>query len=182
MQFRDQFDENLIALAALMTNGVIIGKNSKRFDIPFIQYFIKKYSKDLYDIADTTARLGMSKYDKVGIVYHESHIQGIDMQEFYAPIYRVKKYLNETGKPDYYDSDEFTHETFNSILNAVDNKKRGKLEEYIEGIPGGKNMVDQIFAYVCPNAEGHFHSGMYDAAATYVVFLYYLAQKERLGL
>ena len=58
MKYADQFDDNLTALKAIMTNAIIVGKNSERFDIPFIKRWIQKMSKQQtdYDIgAITTA-------------------------------------------------------------------------------------------------------------------------------
>lgn len=46
-QYKDDFDANLVRLITLIHKGIIFGKNSNGFDIPFIRSFILKYGYGL---------------------------------------------------------------------------------------------------------------------------------------
>ena len=180
MQFEDQFEENLIALASLMTNAVIMGKNSRKFDIPFIKHFLDKYTGKSYDIGDITARLAMKNYDKSGIVYHESNITHIDIQDMYAPVYRVKKFLMDIGEiSSFYDS-SFTLARFNEINEGTDKRKRGHLTDYIDIMPDGRKMTQQLYDSLPKDIETKEHGALYDVCMTYVVYLDYILLKGRL--
>lgn len=181
MQYEDQFEENLIALASIMTNAVIMGKNSRKFDVPFIKHFIAKYKGNKYDIEDLTTRLAMKTYDGHGRVYHENNISHIDIQDLYAPVYRVKTCMKELGRIGEFYSEDFTAEKFNSIHDTYcDNRKRGKLTEYLDMMPNGYAMVDEIYNSLSKDISTGAHGGLYDAVMTYVIWLDYIILKGRL--
>lgn len=180
MQFEDQFEENLIALAALVTNGVIMGKNSKKFDIPFINHFISKYKGKDYDIGDITSRVAMKNYDKTGIVYHESNVQHIDIQELYSPVYRVKKYLQDVGEIDKFYDKSFTADEFNKINDYTDKRKRGQLIDYVRMMPNGLAYTESLYDSLPKERETKEHGALYDVCMTYVIWLDYILLKGRL--
>ncbi len=180
MQFEDQFEENLIALAALTTNAVIMGKNSKKFDIPFIKHFLEKYKGKMYDIGDITSRVAMKNYDKSGYIYHESNVTHIDIQDWYAPVYRVKKFLSEIGEIGTFYDKSFTLAKFNEIHEGTDKRKRGSLTDYIDSIPDGRKMTQQLYDTIPKERETVEHGALYDVCMTYVVYLDYILLKGRL--
>lgn len=180
MQFEDQFQENLIALAALMTNAVIMGKNSKRFDIPFIKHFLDKYTGNDYNIGDITARVAMKNYDKTGIVYHESNITSIDIQDLYAPVFRVKKFLKDIGEIGTFYDQNFSAARFREIEEGTDRRKRGQLHEYIDLMPDGRKITQQLYDSLPKERYTLEHGALYDVCMTYVIYLDYILLKGRL--
>ena len=44
---KDEFEGNIVRLYSLMSGGIVIGKNSDSFDIPFITSFLQKYASEL---------------------------------------------------------------------------------------------------------------------------------------
>lgn len=50
-QYEGDFGKNLAALYTLIRGAAIVGKNSGRFDVPFIREFISKHEPALYDSA-----------------------------------------------------------------------------------------------------------------------------------
>lgn len=181
MKYEDQFEENLIALASIMTNATVMGKNSRKFDVPFIWHFIKKYKGNSFDIGDITMRLAMKTYDGHGRVFHENNTNHIDIQEIYAPVYRVKTYLKEMGRIGEFYSPDFTANKFENIHDTYcDKRKRGKLTEYIEMMPNGYATVNEIYNSLPKDISTGAHGGLYDAVMTYVIWLDYIILKGRL--
>jgi len=76
----DEFDDNLIRMYALVQNSVVIGKNSDKFDIPFINVHFRKYANPVGPIT----------------------LMGtLDLEEFYTPKFRSyyrEKYGQDTKK------------------------------------------------------------------------------------
>ena len=109
-QFEDVFDENIAKLEALLSNRTIVGKNSNKFDLPYLKAFLKTWANDaqgfLDVIPDTT----------------------VDMQEVFAPIYR-EMYYRKTGieldgrkkgsLEDYVQVLDPTHSALNAVLEDV---------------------------------------------------------------
>lgn len=180
MQYESQFQENLVALAALMTNGIIMGKNSKKFDVPFIKHFLAKYTGKNYDIADITARMAMKPYDKKGIIYHESNVQNIDIQDLYAPVYRVKNFMITCGEIGRFYEKDFTAAEFDKIHEITDKRKRGHLTDYVNLMPNGYKLVKDIYDSLPKDIETGAHGALYDAVMTYVIWLDYIILKGRL--
>ena len=175
MKYADQFDDNLTALKAIMTNAIIVGKNSEKFDIPFIRRWIQKMSKQQtdYDIGAITTAVGVKAYDGKSIVYHESEIQSIDVQELYAPIYRVKTLLHSLGKLNEMYDGSMTASKFEMYHEQSDKRKRGKLEEYIQMMPNGQQYVDDIYKDLPKDRVTGAHGALYDCVMTYVALLDY---------
>lgn len=180
MQYEDQFDDNIRALAALMTNATILGKNSKKFDVPFIKHFISKYKGKAYDIEDITTRVAMKPYDGKGIVYHVSDVQNIDIQDLYAPVYRVKKFMTETGEIGQFYDKSFTAAKFNEIHEYTDKRKRGSLTDYIDSMPNGRKLTESLYEALPKERETTEHGALYDVCMTYVIYLDYILLKGRL--
>ena len=141
-QYEGDFFKNLCALNAMYQNGLFIGKNSNRFDLPFIKSFIEKYGKLSMDIQLVVNDIGMKGY-KGGVVIYENNVQSIDVQETYKTIWQEK--TNQT--------------------------RRGKLEEYIESIENGEELVHQIYDGLKKDRVTGYHGALYDAACTYLVWL-----------
>lgn len=75
-QYSGDFEKNLAAMMSLMSNTVVIGKNSKFFDVPFIQQFIRRWG------TSTTV----------------SVTSQLDVQELFTPIFK-QLYLKKYNKP-----------------------------------------------------------------------------------
>lgn len=172
--YEDQFNENLIALAALMTNAVILGKNSERFDIPFISRFIEKYRGHLYDIEKIVDYAEMKNYDKTGNVFHNNEVQSIDLQKEYAPIFRLKQYYAKLGKLQELCDGKVPRSEWSGL--HFDERKKGKLEEYVNLTPGAREMIDSVYAGLEKDRETREHGALYDVVMTYVMYLYYVKE------
>lgn len=93
-KYEQNFEKNLIALNSLMQNAVIIGKNSKAFDVPFIKAFIEKHAGNVLDIPRAVTLLGMKGYYGGFVVYNED-IVNVDLQIFFKERFHelyAKKY------------------------------------------------------------------------------------------
>lgn len=180
IQYRDQFEENLMALQALTTNATLITKNGTKFDIPFIKHFLDKYTNGKYDVASITTRLAMKTYDKSSYIYHDSSISNIDVQQLYSPVYRVKKYLQECGEAARFYDKNLTAVEFDDIEAHTDRRKKGKLTEYVDSIPNGREMTQIFYDTLSKDVETKEHGGLYDCVMTYVVWLDYIILKGRL--
>lgn len=73
--YKNEFDASLTKLYTLFRRGIIVGKNSTKFDIPFIQIFLKRYESGLSDV---------------------NCRDSIDLQTVFTPVYR-KWYEKMTG-------------------------------------------------------------------------------------
>lgn len=173
-QYEDQFNENLIALAALMTNATVLGKNSEKFDIPFINRFIEKYTGKAYDVERITDYAEMKNYDKTGNIFHENYVQSIDLQKIYAPIYRLKSYYAKLGKLDDLVNNKVPKSEWSGL--HFDERKRGKLYEYVDLTPGAREMIDSVYGSLEKDRSTKEHGALYDVVMTYVMYLYYMQE------
>jgi len=100
-KYENDFEKNLVALNALMQNAYIVGKNSKKFDIPFINAFLYKHAPEL-DIELLTMRLDMKAYNGGSVIYN-NNVRDLDIQSIYVDrfksLYR-DKYSVRIGNPD----------------------------------------------------------------------------------
>lgn len=149
-KYENDFEKNLIALSALMQCGCIIGKNSDKFDIPFIQAFIRKHGGPKFDFSNVIGLLGMKGYNG-GYVFYDNTLTSIDMQVIYRDRWRT-----------------LFNEKYGYFPMA---NKKGKLEEYIDVIPNGTEMVDEIYSTLNKERTTGAHGALYDATMTYIVFL-----------
>jgi hypothetical protein len=179
MQYEDQFEDNLIALASITCNATICGKNSKKFDIPFIKHFLKKYSGERYDILATTRSLCMKGYNN-GTVIHDNESTSLDIQELYAPVYRVKMRMRDTGSIGMFYENTFSRMDFDSIESTTDRRKRGKLTDYIALMPNGASITEDIYKGLPKERETSAHGALYDCVMTYVIWLDYIVLQGRL--
>lgn len=88
-QYEGDFNKNLIALNSLLQSTCIIGKNSDKFDIPFIKAFIEKHAPDSFDIENLTIQLGMKAYYS-GKVHYTNNTYPMDMQVLYKDKFHEK--------------------------------------------------------------------------------------------
>lgn len=93
--YEDKFQQNLIALNALMQNAIIIGKNSERFDIPFIEAFINKHGGTKMNIPHLVKKVGMKGYYG-GTVSYDKDLSSLDMQSVYKNRFK-KLYADKYG-------------------------------------------------------------------------------------
>ncbi len=77
-QFEDKFDENLAKLVALLANRTLVGKNSNKFDLPFLRAFLKTWVNDDLRFLDCIPE------------------DTVDIQELFAPTFR-ELYQRKTG-------------------------------------------------------------------------------------
>lgn len=173
-QFEDQFEENLIALASLMTNATILGKNSERFDIPFIDRFIEKYKGKSYNVEHITDYAEMKNYDKTGNIFHANDVQSIDLQKLYAPIFRLKQYYNKLGRLNDLVEGKIPRAEWSAL--HFDSRKSGKLFEYVDLTPGAREMIDSVYGDLAKDRETKEHGALYDVVMTYVMYLYYMKE------
>lgn len=94
-KYEDKFEENLIALNALMQNALIIGKNCDAFDIPMIQAFIKKHGGRKFDIESLVTLADMKNYQG-GKFFYSNDTYSIDVQSCYKKRFH-ELYENKYG-------------------------------------------------------------------------------------
>lgn len=145
----NEFTSNLIALSSMIQCTCLIGKNSDKFDIPFIKAFIEKHAGDKFNIPDVVTRLNMKGYNGGKVGYDDS-LYPLDMQTIFKDRYHDL----------YYDKYKV----------PVASSKRGKLEEYIDVIPGGKEATDLVYESLSKERVTGAHGALYDAVMTYVVW------------
>ena len=150
MKYEDKFMDNIIALNAMLQSTCIIGKNSNKFDVPFIKAFIEKHVGDIMDIPALVQKLSMNSYSG-GKVRYFNDTYALDMQSIYRERYH-ELYRDKTG------------------IKLMPGKK-GKLEEYIEVINNGQQAVDYIYNSLDKDRVTGAHGALYDAVMTYVVWL-----------
>lgn len=173
-KYENQFHENLIALASLMTNATILGKNVEKFDIPFIKRFIEKYKGRSYDVEYITEYAEMKNYDKTGNIFHENYVSSVDLQKVYAPIFRLKQYYAKLGRLEELVQNKVPKSEWSGL--HFDERKRGKLQEYVDLTPGAREMIDSVYAGLEKDRETQEHGALYDVVMTYVMYLYYLQE------
>lgn len=203
-QYEDKFTENLIALNALMQHAIIIGKNSEKFDIPFIEAFIKKHGGDKFDIPALVLTADMKAYHG-GHVTYDKDVGSIDMQQIYKQRFHdlyAQKYgvilgagvdfddsisKFESGLGVKLNAEQITtlHDTHSRFIEVhhmdrvypipekpmLSNQKKGTLTEYVEVIPGGYKAVQEFYANLTKDRTTGAHGALYDAVATYLVWL-----------
>lgn len=86
-KYEGDFEKNMIALNSLIQCGCIIGKNSEKFDIPFIKAFIDKHMGRKFNIPNLVALAEMKKYNGGTISYSDT-LAALDLQSIYKERYR----------------------------------------------------------------------------------------------
>lgn len=147
-QYEGDFENNLIALNALLQSAVIIGKNSKVFDIPFMKAFIEKHGGYKLNIPHLVSALGMKGYNG-GTVTYDGGTGSIDMQQVWHKRY-VRFVYEKTG--------------------IVDDRKKGTLEDYISFIDAWP-IVEAVYTQHNTGRVGGCHTAFYDVVMTYVIFM-----------
>lgn len=148
-QYEDQFMNNLIALNSLIQSTCIIGKNSDKFDIPFIKAFIRKHAGDKFDIPAVVTTLKMKGYNGGTVGYNDT-LYAMDMQRLYKDRFH-DLYFDKTG-------------------HKLASNKKGTLSEYISVIPSGQEAVDFVYDSLKKDRVTGAHGALYDAVMTYVVW------------
>lgn len=138
---------NAAAMQAMLTNTIIVGKNSDGFDIPFIKSWIKKMFGQDMDINHTTSKLMMKGYYG-GYVFHSNESTTLDLQKVYSKFWR-----EDTG---------------------ASSSKRGSLSEYVASIPNGFEIVKSIYDDLDKERETGAHGALYDCCMTYLVLVNYI--------
>lgn len=149
MKYEDKFEQNLIALNSLIQSTCIIGKNSDKFDIPFIKAFIRKHAGDEFDLPEVVRQLDMKAYNGGKVRYNDT-LYALDMQTLYKERFH-DLYLERTG-------------------NKLPPNKKGKLEEYVAVINCGQEAVDLVYDGLSKDRVTGAHGALYDAVMTYVVW------------
>lgn len=148
-QYEQDFMKNLIALNSMIQCTCLIGKNSDKFDIPFIKAFIEKHGGDKFNIPDVVTRLNMKGYNGGRIGYDDS-LYPLDMQTIYK--------------------DRFHELYYDKYKVALASAKKGKLEEYIDVLPGGPEATQIVYDSFDKARITGAHGALYDAVMTYVVW------------
>lgn len=149
-QYEGDFKKNLVILNAIIQRTCIIGKNSAKFDIPFIQEFLRKHSGGNLDIGRQVMYSNIKKYDGTFMGYDVIEY-ALDMQTIFAPTFR-DLYYNKYGI-------------------ELSSRKKGTLEDYID-VLGFQNMVDQTYGSLPKKRVTRAHGALYDSVMTYFVWLY----------
>lgn len=184
-QYENDFDKNLIALNSLIQSTCLIGKNSDKFDIPFVKAFIKKHAGNKFDITSLVFNLGMKGYDG-GYVSYDDSLYPLDLQTIFAETFRGLyqcKYTNwqyklVNGRLSPADEEAYQKEygvpiDYQDLMNhpPISPKKRGTLSEYVDIINGWK-AVDTIYNGFDKERITRAHGALYDAVMTYIVWYY----------
>ena len=148
-QYEDQFTTNLIALNSLIQSTCLIGKNSDKFDIPFIKAFIEKHGGEDFDIPALVDKLAMAAYGS-GKVRYDDTLYALDMQKIYV--------------------DRFKELYYEKYGQKVLPQKKGTLSEYIDVIKHGQEAVDIVYSNLAKDRVTGAHGALYDAVMTYVVW------------
>lgn len=149
-QYEQDFEKNLIALNSLIQCTCLIGKNSDKFDIPFIKAFINKHAGVKFDIPNLVFKLNMNAYNGGKVIYEDT-LYAMDMQTIYKERYHSLFY------------DKYHY--------PLPPGKKGKLEEYIDVIPIGQQVVDHVYNGFTKDRVTGAHGALYDAVMTYVVWV-----------
>ncbi len=148
-KYEDQFEMNLVALNSLIQSTCLIGKNSDKFDIPFIKAFINKHAGDDFNIPELVRQLDMAAYNG-GKVRYEDTLYALDMQTIYKDRFH-DLYFDKTG-------------------NTLAKTKKGTLEQYIAVIDSGQEAVDFVYESLNKDRVTGAHGALYDAVMTYIVW------------
>ena len=149
-KYEQDFEKNLIALNAMIQCTCLIGKNSEKFDIPFIKAFIKKHAGVKFDIEDLTFKLGMKKYNNSGTVFYSNTLHSLDLQSAYK--------------------ERFKSLWFDMYGYPLQPGKKGTLEQYVSVIPNGQLATDTIYSHLDKDRVTGAHGALYDCVMTYVVW------------
>ena len=148
-QFEDEFQRNLVILNALIQRTCIIGKNSNKFDVPYIKEFLRKHSNGYLDITQQVALASIKQYGNGPVLFYDVFEFALDIQNIFAPTYRDLYYKK------------------NGI--ELSGRKKGNLQEYIDVLGAGR-VVDKIYSELPKKRETRAHGALYDAVMTYVVW------------
>lgn len=148
-QYEDRFDMNLVTLNSLIQSTCLIGKNSDKFDIPFIKAFIRKHAGDDFDLPEVVRSLNMDAYHGGKVRYNDT-LYALDMQTLYKDRFH-ELYLEKTG-------------------NKLPPNKKGTLEQYIAVIDGGQEATDIVYSGLNKDRVTGAHGALYDAVMTYIVW------------
>lgn len=132
LKYENDFYKNCAALHAIMQKGYIVGKNSDKFDIPFIQgWLIRRFP---------------------GVLPPIKLFRQADVQTAMKPHFQNWYYQQ----------------------NGFETKKIGTLSEYVSML-GIQDKVDETYkkasAYCSEPARQGYHDALYDAVATYCVWM-----------
>lgn len=149
-KYEQDFEKNLIALNTMLQCTCIIGKNSAKFDEPFLKAFIQKHAGHKFDISDLAFRLNMNAYNGGKVIY-ENSCYSLDMQTIYK--------------------DRFHSLWFDKYKYPLAPGKKGRLEEYIDVLPNGQKVVDYVYDGFDKDRTTGAHGALYDAVMTYVIWV-----------
>lgn len=149
-QYEGDFRKNLIILNSIIQRTCLIGKNSSKFDIPYITEFLRKHSGKQLDITRQVMYSNIKTYAGEYMSYNALEYS-IDLQEVFAETFR-NLYFQKYGV-------------------ELSNRKKGKLEEYID-VLNMQAAVDTVYAQLPKKRVTRAHGALYDAAMTYIVWLY----------
>lgn len=149
-QFKDSFDTNLVILNSLIQQTCIIGKNSERFDYPYIKEFINKHSNGILTLDREVTRRKIELISG-GYFGYETDLYHYDVQNVFASKWKELEFKRTGVKP-----------------RA---NKKGTLTEYIETL-GCREEVDKLYNSLPKTRETRAHGALYDTCMTYFVWKY----------
>jgi DNA polymerase elongation subunit (family B) len=155
-QYEQDFEKNLIALNSLIQSTCIIGKNSDKFDMPFIKAFIDKHAGPKFNIPEVVSTLNMKAYSN-GYVEYPDRSYAMDLQVLFKNKYH-----------------ELYYDKYHVSLAS---NKRGTLTDYIDVIPDAQEATDAIYAGFSKTRVTGAHGALYDATMTLVVWMYMFINK-----
>ena len=131
--YEADFEKNLAAMMSLMSNTVVIGKNSKFFDVPFIQQFIRKWG------TSTTVNVDNQ----------------LDVQELFTPIFKQlylkkynKPYTGKFGKLGQYievlDAEDEVKSIYNSLDKVRETEAHGALYDCVMTLVSLRAAIDYM--------------------------------------
>lgn len=151
-QFKDDFDLNLIKLNSLIQQTAIIGKNSAKFDIPYIDEFIQKHSSGVLHMGSIINKASIKRFDEGGYLNYNPWFISFDIQEVFADTFRNLYYAK-----------------YKELLSG---RRTGQLEEYID-VTNLRGEVDKLYNSLENKKRiGGAHSALYDVCMTYVIYKY----------
>lgn len=145
---KDKFNKNLLKLACLVNGSLLIGKNSKSFDIVFIENFLNKHSAFSLNFS---MAFGKAKIPPMGFEKNPGHM---DIQQALYKEWQTW-YYEEQGNP------------------VHGRKKLGTLEQYVKWL-NLEEKVNELYASLPKERETGYHGGLYDTCCTHVLFKYCL--------
>ena len=146
--YKKDFEMNMLKMTAILSSAVIIGKNSKAFDIPFIENFLNKHAKGSLDFA---------------VAFNAAKVPPMSFQKYMGHI-DIQRVLYQDFQDWYY------VEQGNPVKGR---KKLGTLEDYIKWLKL-QDKADELYATLPNKRAQEYHTGLYDVCCTHVLFLYCL--------